>query len=184
MPIDRRAAAEAIDAFLRAIGRGESDLVGTGDRVADMFLDELCSGYDVDTRDLLERAAIVASSTGAVVVRDIPVATTCPHHLVPSLGRATVAFRGRDRIVGLGSVVAVVDAYARRLSLQETIGEAVVADLDAVLSPEWVGCRLVLSHACMIARGERATGSSVETIALRAPLEREAEARAVLGVGR
>jgi GTP cyclohydrolase I len=183
MAIDRRAAADAIDAFLRAIGREESELTGTGARVADMFLDELCSGYGVDTRDVLERGAIAATSASTVVVRDIPVATTCPHHLVPSLGRATVAFRGRDRIVGLGVVVAVVDAYARRLSLQETIGEGVVADLDAVLAPEWVGCRLVLSHACMIARGERATGSSVETIALRAPPEREAEARSALGVG-
>src|SRR5262245_53136179 len=49
-PLDRRAAAAAIDAFLRAIGRDEPDVVGTGARVADMFLDELCAGYSVDTR--------------------------------------------------------------------------------------------------------------------------------------
>lgn len=182
-PVDRRAAAAAIDAFLRAIGRDEPELQGTGARVAEMFVDDLCAGYSVDTKKLVEQSSMDASTPGLVVVRDIPVVTTCPHHLLPSIGSATVAFMSTARIIGLGTVAALVDAHARRLALQEHIGEAVVADLYGVLAPAWVGCRIVLSHGCMVARGERALGSRVETVALRGKAESVAEQHAVLGVG-
>ncbi|MBX3260570.1 MAG: GTP cyclohydrolase I [Labilithrix sp.] len=182
-PVDRSQAAAALDAFLRAIGRDEPDLAGTGARVADMFLDDLCAGYAVDTRRLVEQSAIDTSSPTLVVVRDVPVVTTCPHHLLPSLGTATVAFKATMRVLGLGAVAALVDAHARRLALQERVGEGVVDDLDAVLAPEWVGCRLVLAHGCMIARGERAVGTRVETVALRGPPDRVAEAHVALAVG-
>ena len=191
MPTDRTAAANAIDAFLRAIGRDpalEPDLAGTGARVADAYVDELCAGYAVDTRALLAASAIPfpgASGAGFVVVRDIPITTMCPHHLLPASGTATVAMHARDRLVGIGTLASLVDAHARRLTLQERIGEAVASDIEAVLEPDWVGCRIVLVHACMVARGERAIGSRVETVALRgATGEADARAHAALGVGR
>jgi GTP cyclohydrolase IA len=171
--MDRAAAANAIDAFLRAIGRDaakEPDLVGTGARVADAFLDELCAGYAIDGRALVEKHAMDANagaSPSVIVVRDIPVVTTCPHHLLPAVGTADVALAAKKRIVGIGAIGELVDAHARRLTLQEHIGERVVADLDAVLAPEWVACRILLSHGCMIARGSRPIGTKVETIALR-----------------
>lgn len=180
---DARAAAAAIEDFLRAIGRSDPELAGTGARVAEMFVKELCAGYAVDTRALVEAATLATTSATLVVVRDVPVVTTCPHHLVPSIGAATVAFKASARLIGFGAVTALVDAHARRLALQEGIGDAVVADLDAALLPEWVGCRLVLAHGCMIARGERATGARVETLALRASPERVAEAHQALGLG-
>ena len=186
--VDRHAAAAAVEAFLRAIGRDEAELEGTGARVADLFLDDLCAGYAVDTRKLVDDSKMEAPTRAAgggtlVAVRDIPVVTTCPHHLLPSFGAATVAFKATSRLVGLGTVAALVDAHARRLALQEGIGEGVVDDLDAILAPAWVGCRLVLSHGCMIARGERATGTRVETVALRAPHDRIAEVHLALGLG-
>lgn len=187
--VDRSAAAHAIEAFLRALGRSEPEVAGTGERVAAMFADELCAGYAVDTRKLVESGAIdTASQSRAaggslVVVRDIPVVTTCPHHLLPAIGRATVGFKVATRLIGIGDVARLVDAHARRLVLQEHIGEGVVDDLDAVLAPEWVGCRLVLSHGCMIARGERAVGARIETLALRASPDRVADAHGALGVG-
>ena len=168
--MDRAAAANAIDAFLRAIGRDatkEPDLVGTGARVADAFLDELCAGYAIDGRALVEKHAMEASETPLVVVRDIPVVTTCPHHLMPAVGTADVALSAKKRIVGIGAIGELVDAHARRLSLQEHIGERVADDLDAVLAPEWVAVRILLSHGCMIARGSRPIGTKVETMALR-----------------
>lgn len=183
MGTDRTAAANAIDAFLRAIGRdpsNEPDLVGTGVRVADAYLDELCAGYAVDTRALLE-ASVIADLPGLVVVRDLPVSTMCPHHLLPATGHATIAIHARSRGIGLGTIASLVDAHARRLTLQERIGEAVVSDLEAVLAPTWVGCRLVLSHACMSTRGPEARGSRVETIALRG--KDDGNAIRALGVG-
>src|SRR5262245_16575177 len=139
--VDRRAAADAIDAFLRAIGRSEPSVVGTGARVADMFVDDLCIGYEVDTRKLIEDSVIDARARTSptegtlVLVRDIPVVTTCPHHLIPSVGAATVAFKAKGRLVGLGTITTLVDVHARRLALQEDIGENVVDDLEAVLAP-------------------------------------------------
>lgn len=171
-PMDRAAAANAIDAFLRAIGRDagkEPDLVGTGARVADAFVDELCAGYAIDGRALVEKHAMDANAAApsVIVVRDIPVVTTCPHHLLPAVGSADVALSAKDRIIGIGAIGELVDAHARRLTLQEHIGERVADDLDAVLAPEWVACRLLLSHGCMIARGSRPIGTKVETMALR-----------------
>jgi GTP cyclohydrolase I len=175
--MDRAAAANAIDAFLRAIGRDaaqEPDLVGTGARVTDAFIDELCAGYAVEGKALVAQHAIDDGDgkgdveTGALVlVRDIPVVTTCPHHLLPAVGTADVALTPKARIVGLGAIAELVDAHARRLTLQEHIGERVVADLDDVLAPAWVACRILLSHGCMIARGSRPVGTKVETMALR-----------------
>jgi GTP cyclohydrolase IA len=189
MPVDRVAAANAIEMFLRAIGRDpgvEPELAGTGQRVADAFVDELCEGYAVDTRGRLSASAIAASSSVLVAVRDVPVVTTCPHHLMPAVGRATLAFQSAGRVVGLGALAALVEAHARRLTLQETLGERVVEDLAAALEPVWAGCRLVLSHGCMTARGERAVGATVETVALRGASSAELvfAAHAALGVGK
>lgn len=183
MAPDRQAAAAAIDAFLRALGLASPDTEGTGERVAQMFADDLCAGYAVDTRGLVSSSVIDVDKPSLVIVRDIPVTTTCPHHLLPSMGKATVAFQATTRVIGLGTVAALVDAHARRLALQERIGESVIEDLEASLKPAWVGCRLVLAHGCMIARGERATGTSVETVAFRGAPERAAEAHRALGVG-
>jgi len=189
MSVDRAAAANAIAMFLRAIGRDpstEPELAETGERVADAFLHELCQGYTTDTRARLAAASLPATGPVLVAVRDVPVVTTCPHHLMPAMGRATVAFQSTARVVGIGALAGLVEAHARRLTLQEAIGDRVVDDVAAVLAPAWVGCRMVLSHACMIARGERAVGASVETVALRGASSPElvAMAHAALGVGR
>jgi GTP cyclohydrolase I len=186
----RDAAAGHLEALLRAIGRDpdtDAELADTGRRVADAFVDELCSGYTTDARALLRESVIVGDAE-LVTVRDVFVTTTCPHHLMPATGRATVAFAPAGRIVGIGTIVAVVEAYARRLVLQEALGEDVVEALDVELRPRWVGCRLLLSHGCMVSRGERAHGARVETLALRGFAEDNLSGRLmahqVLGVGR
>ncbi|MGH7270644.1 MAG: GTP cyclohydrolase I [Polyangiaceae bacterium] len=166
--MDRDAAARAIDAFLRALGRDperEPMLAGTGARVAAAYADELLAGYRIDVDELLSRH-VFAGTSELVVVRDIPITTICPHHLMPASGVATIAFAPAGRLVGIGAVAHVVDAFARRLALQEQIGGEVTGALHKHLSPRWVACRISLSHACMTARGERAHGARVETVAL------------------
>lgn len=189
MEVDRDAAASHIEAFLRAIGRdpdGDPELAETGRRVADAFVDELCAGYTLSPQLLLRESAIEGTAE-LVIVRDVQLATTCPHHLMPAIGRATVAFAPAGRLVGIGTIVTVLEACARRLVLQETLGEDLVEVLDAELRPRWVGCRLVLSHGCMVARGERAHGALVETLALRGFAEGDVSGRLmahqVLGLG-
>ena len=189
---DRQAAARAIDAFLKAIGRDpsrEPDLAGTGARVADAFLDEICDGYGVDVGAVLRTNAIAEGTASAgmdlVVVRDIAVTTTCPHHLMPAVGRGTVAFAPNGSIVGLGALVKLLDAFAHRLTLQERIGQNVVAALMEHVKPSWAGCRLVMEHACVVARGERRHGARAETVSLDGALDASSRAMAMraLGVG-
>ena len=184
--MDCEAAARAIEAFLRALGRDpalEPELAGTGERVARAWADDLLAGYAVDT-DVLLAENVLAGTSALVVVRDLPVATTCPHHLMPSTGEATVAFAPRDRLVGVGAAARLVDAFARRLALQEQIGEHVVGALERHLHPRWAACRIVLSHACMTARGERTHGARVETVATRGDAADLAVIHGALGVGR
>jgi GTP cyclohydrolase I len=167
--IDREKAAEAIESFLRALDlkpEEDPELRGTGRRVAEAFADELLRGYRIDARAALRRH-LVGASTGLIVVRDIAVATMCPHHLLPAQGKATIAFAPNANAVGLGAVVALVDDLARRLVLQETLGEDIAGALFEELGARWVACRLVLAHGCMTARGERAHGTTVETLASR-----------------
>ncbi len=178
MSTDRTAAARAIDAFLAAIGRdpnAEPELRGTGERVAAAFIDELTSGYGVDVDALVKGNLLRADATaaeqtnaGVVELRAIPVTTTCPHHLMSGVGVASVAFAPRESILGVGAIARVVHAFARRLALQEVIGEGVVEALEQHLRPRWVGCRIELTHTCMVARGERPHGAKLVTLAVRA----------------
>src|SRR5947209_868532 len=105
--MDREAAARAIDAFLRALGRDpqhDPDLAGTPERVARAWADELLEGYGIDV-DALMSQNVFAGSSELVVVRDVPLTTTCPHHLMASFGSATVAFAPESTVyaaVGIG----------------------------------------------------------------------------------
>lgn len=182
---DRQAAEGAIDAFLRAIGLDPAvhpALVGTPARVTTAYLDELCAGYRVDPAELL-RHHVVLGTTAVVALRAVSVTTMCPHHLMPATGLGTVAYAPRTKLVGLGVLAGLLDAFAHRLILQEEIGEGVVSSLHRELDTEWVACRLVLSHGCITARGERKHGTTVETIAFLGDSTARAEAFAVVGAG-
>jgi GTP cyclohydrolase I len=188
MNVRRAEAARAIDTFLRALGRDpatEPDLRDTGARVADAYIDELCAGYGVDIEALVHRNVIAHSgaTTQVIALRDIPVATTCPHHLMPATGIATVAFSPNAKILGLGAIAELVNAYSKRLTLQEALGENVAGALFAHLAPAWAGCRLVLAHACVSVRGVRAHGARAETVALAGPLDEPTRAAALAVLG-
>lgn len=182
---DRERAARAIREFLDALGYGHAkDIEDTPKRVADAWIDELCEGYKVDVIALLRGNKIPreAKTTDVVVVRDIQVTTVCPHHLMPGMGLATVSFEPQASVVGVGAVASAVHALSRRLSLQEAIGEEVARALFNALEPKWAACRLVLTHTCMTARGERAHGAKLETLAIAGSGDRNVIERSV-GLG-
>jgi GTP cyclohydrolase I len=87
--------------------------------------------------------------------------------------------------VGIGTIVKLVDAFAHRLTLQETIGDEVTRALVEHLGAVWAGCRIELAHACIVARGERRHGARVETVALAGMLDATTRlvAHRALGVG-
>ena len=166
--IDRAAAAQAINDFLRSLGHEPTgELEGTGERVADAWADDLLEGQSIDAAAVLREGSLAVSpaGTGLVIVRDLAVTTVCPHHLLPAFGSATLAYLPRARVAGFGSLARVVDVVARRLILQEQIGTTVVDLVCSELDAEAALCRLALTHTCLVSRGERKTSAIVETIA-------------------
>jgi GTP cyclohydrolase I len=131
--IDRERARAAIAEFLCALGHdpaGNRELAETPARVTDAFGDELLSGYAVDVDALLADGSETASSSAPIVaVTGIRTATLCPHHLMPGLGTAAVVYKPGARVLGLGTLARLVDAFARRLTLQEAVSANVVAAL-------------------------------------------------------
>ncbi len=119
------------------------------------FADELLSGYDVDLEALLRDGAspAPAAAAGIVAVTGIAVSTVCPHHLLPALGEAQVAYAPGSTVLGLGTVARLLDAFARRLTLQEGIGHHVVTTLMSRAGARGAYCRIELTHGCLSARG-------------------------------
>lgn len=176
---NREAAAAAIDAFVLALGldpERHPDLQGTGARVAAAFLDEFCAGYTKDAAALVREqvlpaptaaAGSVAVLSGPIVLRHLPLTTMCPHHLLPAVGSASVAFQPKAHLLGLGVVPDLLNALGARLVLQEALTEEVVSILATALDPQWIMCSTHLSHGCMNVRGPRTHGAQVNVVAMR-----------------
>jgi GTP cyclohydrolase IA len=184
--VDRARAERAVREFLLSFGQdpeSNPDLVGTPARVVEAYEADLLSGYHVDVAQLLGDGQAVAEqqSSGLVALSGIHVSTICPHHLLLSNGVATVAYRPGLRLFGLGTLAALVDAYARRLSLQESIGESVVQALCDHGGARAAYCEVRLVHGCLVARGSRQTGTELVTTARRGDVE---AAELALALGR
>ena len=171
MTVDRVAAARAIRDFLLALGfdpRKHPDLGETPERVSEAFAEDLLRGQDVDVRGLLEKGSCEAppsAKSGPVAVMSIAVATICPHHLLPALGTAHVVYLPGRALLGIGTITALVDAYARRLTLQEAIAQNVVTALVEHAGARGAYCELELEHSCLRARGERQVSAVVRSSA-------------------
>lgn len=186
MAFDRARAERAVHEFLLALGRdpeSEPELQGTPARVVEAYGNELLSGYEVDVAALLSDGAAVSEQqpSGLVALTGIAVSTICPHHLLLSNGSASVVYRPGSRLFGLGTLSALVNAYARRLSLQESIGEQVVQALVEHGGARAAYCELRLVHGCLVARGSRQAGSELLTSARRGELDSAELALALVG---
>ncbi len=182
--MDKRAARAAIADFLRALGRDaeqEPELADTPSRVVDAFADELLTGYDTDLRALVvDGSTQAANSTGIVALRELSVATVCPHHLMPGLGHANVVYRPGERVLGLGAIARLVSACSRRLVLQETIAEDVVRGLLEHAGARGAYCEVTLVHGCLSARGACQANARATSIVRRGELS-EGEVLLALG---
>jgi len=183
--MNREAARAAIRDFLVALGHDPSnnpELTDTPARVVEAFADELLAGYGRDVEALVTKDfSPAAADAGLIAVRDVGVATVCPHHLMPAFGRANVIYRPGDRILGLGVVARLVDACARRLVLQETIGEDVVFALVEYAGARGALCEITLQHGCLSARGANQVDARVTTVARAGEIS---ESDALIALGR
>ena len=138
-------------------------LIDTPARVARAY-DEWFGGYGVDPSALLERVFTEADGYDeTILLRSIPLVSTCEHHLAPILGVAHVGYRPDERVVGISKLSRLVDAFARRLQLQERLTNQIAHALDDALRPRGVAVVIEASHGCMSTRGVRQHGSSMVT---------------------
>jgi len=138
-------------------------LAETPARVARAYR-EWFAGYRIDPRHLLSRTfGEAAGYDETILLRSIPLVSTCEHHLAPIVGVAHVAYRPRDRVVGISKLSRLVDAYARRLQLQERLTRQIAHAIDEALQPRGVAVIIEAGHACMSTRGVRQHGVSLVT---------------------
>lgn len=140
---------------------------------------EFTGGYKVDIPELFKSFNDGAQTYNEmVIVRDIPVHSQCEHHMVPFFGTATVAYIPDGKIVGLSKINRLVDAYARRLQVQERLTTQIAEAMDSNLKPKGVGVVIQCRHMCVEARGIRQQGSVTVTSALRGVMLHDPSARA------
>ncbi len=175
---DLARAARAIHDFLAALGvpGDDPELASTGDRVARAFAEDLLAGYRANPRTILaDRTA--SRSRGMVIVTQLPLVTMCPHHLLPAVGRAHVAYLPDAAVVGLGALASLVDCFARRLILQEDLADRVVDALVEHLGARGAACVLDLEPTCLTGRGERRHGARAVASAFRGAFESDPSSR-------
>ena len=150
----------------------------TPQRVARMF-DEIFAGLVVDPADVLD-VVFEESHDELVLVRDIPLASVCEHHLIPFVGRAHVGYIPNEagQVTGLSKLARLVDLVARRPNLQERITATVADTLEKALSPRGVIVIIEAEHYCMTMRGVRKPGSVTVTSAVRGMMRDDARTRA------
>lgn len=172
--------AELISELLSTIPKeniNREGLIETPWRVAKM-MDELFSGYKENGKQILEDAMFTDSSQNLVLVRDIPFYSACEHHCATFFGTVTIAYIPQDgRIVGLSKLARLVEVYARRLQVQERLGEQIAEDIKEVMNPFGLAVIIKGRHMCMESRGVQKPGAETITSFLDGVFKLDEKAR-------
>ena len=156
---------QAIRTLIRWAGDdpGREGLADTPGRVVRAW-EEFCDGYAQDPTEMLKRTfEEIADYDEMVVLRDIPFESHCEHHMLPIIGRAHVAYLPRQRVVGISKLARVVEAFARRLQIQEKMTAEIANTIQDVLDPYGVAVVVEAVHHCMTTRGIRRAGVAMVT---------------------
>jgi len=178
--VDAERVRRAVSEILAAIGEDpdRDGLTDTPSRVAAMY-EELFAGMSDDPARHLT-VTFAADHDEMVMVRDIPFASLCEHHLVPFIGRAHVAYIPGDdgRITGLSKLARLVDGFARRLQVQERMTTQIAESIEEVLGPRGVLVVVEAEHLCMSMRGVKKPGTMTVTSSVRGLFRTDAATRA------
>ena len=151
----REEAEEAVRVLLRWAGDNpdREGLLGTPDRVVRSY-EEFFAGYQDDPAEILKRTfEEVEGYDEVVMLRDIRVESYCEHHMVPIIGKVHIGYLPDKRVVGISKLARVVDAFAKRLQIQEKLTAQIANTLQEVLQPRGVAVVIEASHQCMTTRG-------------------------------
>ncbi len=181
-PPDRPSRDQAL-AAVRTLIRWAGDdparegLSGTPERVVKSY-DDFYGGYRIDPVELLKRTfEEIEGYDELVLLRDIRFESHCEHHMVPIIGVAHVAYLPNNRVVGISKLARVVEAYARRLQIQEKMTSQVANTISDVLQPKGVGVVIEAAHQCMTTRGIHKSGVSMVTSRMLGAFRSDARTR-------
>jgi GTP cyclohydrolase I len=161
----REQAEEAVRTLLRWAGDDPTreGLLDTPARVVRSY-EEFYAGYNLDPHSMLERTfEEVEGYDEIILLRGIRVESYCEHHMVPIVGRAHVAYLPDRRVVGISKLARVVEAYAKRLQIQEKLTAQIARTIDDVLKPRGVAVIIEAGHQCMTTRGVHMPGVAMVT---------------------
>jgi GTP cyclohydrolase I len=151
----RAQAEEAVRLLIRWAGDDPSreGLIGTPDRVVRSY-EEFFAGYSQDPEAILRTTFEETEGYDEMVLlKDIPFQSHCEHHMVPIIGKAHVAYLPNRRVVGISKLARVVEAYAKRLQIQEKMTSQIANAINDVLRPKGVAVVIEAEHQCMTTRG-------------------------------
>ena len=157
--------AEAVRTLIRWAGDDpmREGLIDTPGRVARAWK-EYAQGYGEDpARHLSRTFDEVGGYDEIVLLKDIPFQSHCEHHLAPIIGKASIAYLPRDKVVGISKLARVLHGYARRLQVQERLTAQVADCICEHLNPKGVAVVIEASHSCMSARGVNTPGVMMTT---------------------
>lgn len=168
----------AVREILEAIGEDpeREGLLNTPSRVAQAYA-ELFSGLREDPRDHL-RVTFEEDHREMVVLRDIPFASVCEHHLMPFTGHVHVGYIPNGRVVGLSKLARLVEGYAKRPQIQERMTSEIADAIVEELNPDGCGVIIEATHTCMTIRGVKKPDSVMITSAMRGGFKKRPATRA------
>ena len=182
-PRTSRAEAEAaVRTLIRWAGDdpAREGLLATPARVVRAY-EEWFGGYRQDPVSLLSRTfGEVGGYDDAVILRDIPLQSTCEHHMAAIRGVVHIAYLPRQRVVGISKLARLVEAFGRRLQIQERLTTEIADTLAQVLQPRGVAVIVEASHECLSSRGVRLHGVSMQTRRLLGEFAQEPRRREIL----
>jgi GTP cyclohydrolase I len=164
---ENKALREGVTSLLRAVGEEpkREGLLKTPERFLRAF-GFLTQGYRQSAPEILRQATFTSKSSQMVIIRDIEFYSLCEHHLLPFFGRCHVGYLPNGRIVGLSKIPRVVDAFARRLQVQENLTHEIGDCVMQELTPHGVGVVMEANHLCMMMRGVEKQGGKTQTSAM------------------
>ncbi|MBZ5578500.1 MAG: GTP cyclohydrolase I FolE [Acidobacteriia bacterium] len=177
-PQDERSIAPMIKEVLSILGEdpGREGLLRTPVRV-DQALKFLTHGYRTDIQKIINGALYEVKYDEMVVVKDIEFFSMCEHHLLPFFGKVHVAYLPKNRVIGLSKIPRIVDAFARRLQIQERLTQEIAQTIQDAIDPVGVGVICEARHFCMMMRGVEKQHSGAMTSAMLGSFRRNKKTR-------
>jgi len=159
--------ASHMEHVLRKLGEDteREGLLRTPER-SEKALKFLTSGYGVNLQDVVNGALFQVKHDEMVIVKDIEFYSLCEHHMLPFFGKVHVAYLPNEKVIGLSKIPRIVDAFARRLQVQERLTQDIARAIGEITKPRGVGVIIEARHFCMMMRGVEKQQSSTVTSAM------------------